>query len=438
MEFGRHIGKGMWGLAGRALPSVYGIGIIVFVIRTFPPVEFGVYTLLQTIFLLAMAMGQSFALQSLVKFGAETDRISGPVCASAILYTLFSIPAALALFASGSFLGVLFNSGTSGDLMYYVSLMLLVSVPRNIASYLLQSKLELKKLFFLDALYSLGSLLLIGSLYAAGLLHSAEGLMRINLLTLALSSVFGTVILLKTYAVRFQFSQADLRNAWSYGKYSLGATISFTLYSQSDNLIISAFLGPVQLAIYNAAKVFTRAYDLMIQLINTLLVPVVSRSHSRNDTGALKILAEKSLLFFTLAALTYAVLLLVLGPALMGAIYGDKYPDSVPILYVLASAGIFIPGIAVGAAFCNGVAKMKPVFYFNLLTAAVGIPLMAYLTSAFGIMGAAATSLTMFGLLCPTWIYVLVRHVGVPVSAGSVFGRYTDILGLLKRWSGHA
>ncbi|HLF15250.1 MAG TPA: hypothetical protein VI932_10220, partial [Bacteroidota bacterium] len=71
MEFGKHIGKGLWGLAGRALPSVYGVGIIVFVIRLFPPVEFGVYTLLQTIFLLTVGPGQTFALQPLVKFGAE-------------------------------------------------------------------------------------------------------------------------------------------------------------------------------------------------------------------------------------------------------------------------------------------------------------------------------------------------------------------------------
>src|SRR3989337_1020070 len=133
MEFGRDIGKGLWGLAGRALPSVYGVGIIIFVIRTFPPVEFGVYTLLQTIFLLVVAMGQSFALQPLVKFGAETDDVSGLVNASAFLYLLFVVPAALGLLVLRGQLGALFNSAAAGDLMDYIALMLAASFPRNVA-----------------------------------------------------------------------------------------------------------------------------------------------------------------------------------------------------------------------------------------------------------------------------------------------------------------
>jgi lipopolysaccharide exporter len=433
MEFGKYIGKGLWGLAGRALPSVYGVGIILFVIRVFPPVEFGVYTLLQTILLLAIGTAQTFALQPLVKFGADAENASVPVTASAALYAMFILPASLLLLLFGNTLGALFRSDTAGALMWYVALMLVVSFPRNLASFLLQSKLDLRTLFFLDAIYSLGSLALIAWLVSAGTLTTAEGVMQVNLLMFAASSLFGVYLLLKTHAIRPSWSREMLSRMWEYGRYSLGASISYTLYSQSDNLIISAMLGPVSLAVYNAAKVFARIYDLILQTITTLLVPVVSRAHGRNDAGALRVLAEKSLFFFTLPAAGVSALLILFGGPVMSIVYGGKYADAAPILTILACAGVFIPAIAVGASFCHGVAKMKPVFYLNLLTAAAGIGLIALLTWAFGIRGAAYAVLATFALVSPLWVGVLVREVGIPLRVRNVAGRYADLTEFIKQ-----
>ncbi len=435
MEFGRHIGKGLWGLAGRALPSVYGVGIIVFVIRTFPPVEFGVYTLLQTVLLLVIGTAQTFALQPLVKFGAESDDISGPATASMVLYVAFIVPVALLLLLSGDAFGVLFRSATAGELLWYVPAMLIVSIPRNLASFVLQSKLDLKTLFFLDAVYSLGSLALIAWLVTDGTVTTAEGVMQVNLATIALSSLFGAFLLRKTYQVRMAWSPAMLSRTWEYGRYSLGASVSYTLYSQSDNLVISAMLGPVALAVYNAAKVFARVYDLILQTITTLLVPVVSRAAGRGDADALKTLAEKSLLFFTLTAAAAGVAFALFGETMISTIYGDKYPGAVPVLHILAAAGLFIPAIAVSASYCHGLAKMKPVFYLNVSTAVAGIGLIALLTDLAGITGAAYAVLLTFGIITPVWLYVLVRVLGVPLTFAGVLGRYSDLTGfILKRF----
>jgi O-antigen/teichoic acid export membrane protein len=432
MEFGKHIGKGMWGLAGRALPSLYGVGIILFVIRAFPPVEFGVYTLLQTIFLLAVSTGQSFALQPLVKFAAGSGEPSGPVTASAILYAAFLTPVIVLLSALGGPLGSLFNSATAGELMHYVSLMLLVSIPRNVASYLLQARLELRKLFYLDAIYSIGSLVLIAVLVTTGKLRTAAGLMQVNILMLLLSSLYGVVLLAGKYALRVAPSPAHLRKAWDYGRYSLGASVSYTLFSQSDNLLISALTGPVPLAVYNAAKVFARAFDLLMQTISTLLVPVVARAHDRGDRAGLTVLAEKSLFFFTLAAAGMCVGLLALGEPVMSFLYGGKYAEAVPVLRVLAVAGLFVPGVAVGASFCNGVAKMRPVFYLNLLTALAGVGLIALLTGPFGVQGTAWAVLATFALVWPAWMFVLVRSVDIPLTARNVLRRHADITGFIR------
>ncbi|HLF15381.1 MAG TPA: oligosaccharide flippase family protein, partial [Bacteroidota bacterium] len=355
-----------------------------------------------------------------------------PVTSSVILYAAFIVPAALLLLLLGDTLGGLLRSETAGDLLWYVALMLIISIPRNVASFLLQSKLELRALFSLDAIYSLGSLAMIGWLVTDGTIATAEGVMQVNLLMLAASSVYGTVLMLKKYALRPAWSAAMLSRTWEYGRYSLGASIFYTLYSQADNLIISGIMGPVPLASYNAAKVFTRAYELFQQTINTLLVPVVSHAHGRNDTERLKVLAEKSLLFFSVAAAGVTLFFLLAGGPMMSFFYGDKYTGAVPVLAILACAGTFIPLFAVGAAFCNGVAEMRPVFYLNLLTALAGVGLMAVLTGPFGINGSAYAVLGTSALVGPMWLRVLVRRVGIPLRARDILRRSGDIMNFIK------
>ena len=39
MEFGKHIGKGVWAFADKALPAIYGIGFIFLVVRELPENE---------------------------------------------------------------------------------------------------------------------------------------------------------------------------------------------------------------------------------------------------------------------------------------------------------------------------------------------------------------------------------------------------------------
>jgi len=423
----------MWGLAGRALPSVYGVGIILFVIRTFTPLEFGVYTLLQTIFLLAMAMGQSFALQPLVKFGAETTELSPPVSASAFLYLLFVVPVSILLLAFGASLGALFNSETAGGLMHLVAWLLVASIPRNVASYILQSKLELRKLFFLDAIYSVGSLAAIAVLVPAGTVTTAAGVMMINLVALVCSTTYGLVIIFGTYGIRPVLSVEAVRSVWVYGKYSLGASLSYTLFVQSDNLIISAVMGPVSLAVYNAAKVFTRGYEMMLQLITTLLIPTVSKLNAEKNESEKLALAQKSFFVFTTLMVLMSAGLFLAGPFLLELFYAGKYAGSSRVLYILALSGIFIPAISIGSSFCFALGKMKEVFMVNLCMASLGLILLLGGTTYFGMVGTAWAVVISYGAMAFTWTSVLRRRAGIPVDARGVFSRHRDATNFIRR-----
>ena len=317
--------------------------------------------------------------------------------------------------------------------MYYIALMLAASFPRNVASFLLQSKLALKTLFFLDAIYSLGSLALIVVLVPNGTVTSAGGVLLINLATLSLSSLYGLVIVFGRYAVRPALSAETVRRVWMYGKYSLGASVSYTLYIQADNLIISAVMGPVSLAVYSAAKVFTKGYELLLQLMTTLIVPVVARMDAANKEPEKLILAEKSFFVFTTFMAGVSAALLLAGPPLMALIYGDKYPGSAGVLYILALSGIFIPAISIGSSFCFALGRMKEVFLVNLSMASLGIILLVSGSVYYGMTGTAWAVVITYAAMAVAWTSMLRRRANVPVDAGGVLARHRDATNFVRR-----
>ena len=50
MEFGRHIGKGIWAFADKSLPALYGVGFIFLVVRVLPEEEYGAFAIIQSIY----------------------------------------------------------------------------------------------------------------------------------------------------------------------------------------------------------------------------------------------------------------------------------------------------------------------------------------------------------------------------------------------------
>ena len=84
MEFRKHLRTGIWGLAGKALPVVYGLGFVLLVIRVLPEEEFGNYVLLQEIFLILTGLATAIALQPLLKFASEEGGAKNSVRISCI------------------------------------------------------------------------------------------------------------------------------------------------------------------------------------------------------------------------------------------------------------------------------------------------------------------------------------------------------------------
>src|SRR5712692_36851 len=306
MEFGKHIGKGLWAFADKALPAMYGLGFVFLVIRVLPAKEYGGFVLVQTIFMFATTLGYSLALQPLTKFAAE-KRESGPfIVASLGLSALFLIATSLALSLGKGIFVKLFDPERQVNLavlLGYLPLLFATAYYRNFAVSLLQAKYQMQKVFWIDAVYYLGTLILIYVSQQMGRFHTAEDLFVITIISQAASTLLAFLFTWNLVLSGFSIQMEAFSQIWNFGKFTFLGNTMYSLFSQMDVFFVSSFVGVVAVATYNAAKIFTRLFDMLSQVLQMLLVPFSSKAHSERDTTKLTVAAEKTICFSTLLLL---------------------------------------------------------------------------------------------------------------------------------------
>lgn len=267
MEIGKHLRAGLWGVADKMLAVVYGLGYVWLVIRVLPEEEFGNFVLVQEIFLVISGLATAFALQPLLKFSAEDDAdLSGIVSAALWLNAGFIAAASIVVVTLSAPAGAVLNSPSLPPLLWYVPAMLAASFARNFTMTLLQAKFRIREVFWMDAVHFLGAPFLVWVVSRLHAFDTALDLIVINLASLSGSSLTGLWFARRMARVTLRPPRQAVRRVWDYGKYTLGGIVSSQFSMRADSFILSAFTGPIQVAVYNSAKVFVRLYEMAAQI----------------------------------------------------------------------------------------------------------------------------------------------------------------------------
>lgn len=426
MEFSKYLKQGIWGLADKALPVFYGLAYVVLVIRVLPEEEFGNFVLIQEIFLIISALATGFALQPLLKFAAELNVQHREVVGAAFLMNLaFIFLSSILLVVLSQPAGIVLNSRGLAPLMLYIPAMLAASFVRNFTLILLQTRFLIKEIFWTDAAHFVGAPILIWVYSRMHLFDSALDLIIINVISLSVSSVIGLLCSRSLLTMTLRPPMQEVRKMWDYGKYSLGGIVSYLVYSKADTFILSGFTGPVQVAVYNSAKVFTRVFDMVSQIVQMFVLPAASRLSSLKDSRSLKVMTEKSILFSTVGMIPVFILFLVVPGLMTTILYGGRYTDAVPILQVFAFLSFFIPTVAVGSSILMGLGEAKLGFVIGLKMLVVSIAAYLVFIPWLGGMGAALGYVA--ASLITAWLTAAGMNRLVPVTFSEVLRRVNDI-----------
>lgn len=426
MELGKHIGKGLWGLADKILPVVYGLGYVLLVIRVLPEEEFGYFVLVQEVFLVISGLSTAFALQPMLKFAAEKDSNAGEIArAGMVLNLLFTIAAAVLVAAFSMPLAALFHAPGLRTLLLFVPVMLFASFIRNVALVLLQAQFRIREVFVIDAVHFLGAPLLTWFYSRVALFDSALELVYINIISLSASSLIGLLLAWRLMVVRGGPLGPILSRLWDFGKFAIGGAASQMLNTRIDSFALAAFTGPVAVAVYNAAKIVTRIFEMLMQVVQMFVLPATSRLAQEGNARSLRSMLEK-ILFATLAGMLPVALVLVFGASFMvNILYGTRYGEAAVLLQIFSLLSFSTPFLAVAWNAIMGLGEARTSFNLGLLMLAAALVLYAVCIPLWGAQGAA------LGYVLATTFTALLAMGAlrrfVPVSLTGIASRWRDV-----------
>lgn len=430
MEFGKHLGKGIWGLADKMLPVVYGLAYVLLVIRVLPEEEFGNFVLVQEVFLIISGLATAFALQPLLKFASEDAAdVRGYVSVALMLNTVFLAVCSLAIVVLRVPLSAVLNSAALAPLLVYIPAMLLASYFRNFCLVLLQTRFRVKEIFWTDTVHFLGTPLLIWIWSRLHMFNSAVDLLNITLVSLTASSLVGLWYSRGDFSFEMSLHKEQMKKMWNYGTYSVGSTVSALMIQKSDTFILAAFGGVVQVAIYNSVKTFVRVYDMVTQVVAMFVFPASSRLASQKDFTRLRVMVEKAMLFGTVMMVFVFIGFLVL-PTFLVQIYGGKYDAAAPILQMFSVAALSVTAAAVAGNALMGLGHARLVFFIGLQQLVLTIVGYFIFIPWLGGIGAALT----YVLVSVIGTVITLRYLNrfVPLSLTAVLGRTKDIIVFVK------
>ncbi len=426
MEFGKHLTKSLWGLADKSLPVAYGIGYVVLVIRVLPEEEFGNFVLLQEIFLILSGLATALALQPMLKFASEdTQDASGIIVVGILLNLAFLVISSVLIVVAREPLGNLLHAPTLAPLLLYIPVMLFASFIRNIALVLLQTRFGISRIFWVDAVHFLGTPILVWVYSRMHLFDSAEDLVFISILSLSASSLLGLLLTWSLIRWTARPTAQDFRRTWEYGRYSLGGNVSYLVYSRADTFILAAFTGPAEVAVYSSAKVFTRIFDMVNQVIQMFLLPGVSLLASRGERSSLKSVVEKSILFSSVGMFALMIPLLLVSDPLVSLVYAGRYPEAALILKIFVFMALAVPAFSIGSNVLMGLGEARASFELGIQMLVVSVVVYLVAIPWLGTTGAALGVVVSSFVMA--WIALRrVRHY-VPFTVQDVLSRRHDI-----------
>lgn len=214
------------------------------------------------------------------------------------------------------------------------------------------------------------------------------------------STLLTTVLLwcFNKWRPRFEFSIDSARRLFGFGGYLLMSGLLDVSYNQLYAIVIGKFYGVSEVGFYNRAE---STKNLPTGILSSILwkvaLPVFSTVKS--DKKKLRDGISNALGVFMLINIPIMIGLAAVADSLVFVIFGSKWLPAVPILQILAIAGIFWPLHVINLNVLVAQGYSNLFFRLELIKKATGIFLIICGAIAYGIFGIAWCQI-IFGVFC--------------------------------------
>lgn len=320
--------KHILSLIGNGIISGVGMVTSIILLRALSITDMGDWILFLTSFLLLDTFRSGFLTVAFIKFysGAEEKRakeIMGSTWVIAMLITVFF----LVLNIPAYFISVYTqNDGVSLFLKWF-GVTYIVSLPFFVATCVLQAKQRFDQLLVLR-LFNQGSFVIFLILFIL--------LKNINIHTVIYSYILSNVLsslvaLIKNWtlvgAIKYRSRQA-LDELYHFGKFSVGTTISASLFGTADKFIINFLLGPAALAIYDTGGKLMQVVEIPLRSFIATAMPSLSGFYNKGLKSEVLIVMKKYIGMITITLIPLVLLTFIFADYIILVLGGEKYVNS--------------------------------------------------------------------------------------------------------------
>lgn len=228
-----------------------------------------------------------------------------------------------------------------------------------------------------------------------------------------LSSIIAFFFTREESELHWKFDMIWVNRLFHYGKYTLGTNISTMLNKSTREWFLGGMIGNSAAAIFAPSVRVTNLFEIPLGAIASIFYPEMINRVSKEGNSAAKYMYEKSVGVIIIAVVPAVVLIYLLAEQIVLIIAGPDYPESIPVLQVMAIYGVFEPFQRQFGVTLNAIGKARINFYFIVISSTVGIIFTYIFIDQYGVMGAAYSTLITYALSAIIIQYILYKQIGV-------------------------
>jgi O-antigen/teichoic acid export membrane protein len=388
-------------LAVKALPALYGAGLILLVVRVIPLGDFGRYGMAIAFVNIVAALSRGLWTVPLVIRAArgETNQMLAPAM-------WYSLATALVGALIGIILLPLLDVGF--ELAVLAGIMLVILVPRDIAIALAQASQQVWTAFSIEAGYFIGSLTGFVILTMLPAFRTAEAVMGVNVAASLVSALIG---------IGFEpgLMRPGRHGDWS-GTFHLGKWVGLLalgeiFLQQGDALLVGIFFSPQMIAPYIAGRTLLRMYGLFSQSVNFLVLPSASRMGASNQIPLLRSRLKLIIKVMEGILIPANVVMWFAAPYIFPLVLGGKYVASIPFFRVMIVATLLEPVYSVLTNVLAGIGKPQTVLPVLATALVFNIAANLSLLPLLGLWAAPIVLVLTYGVLAGGSVLLVKKHL---------------------------
>ena len=362
-------------LLGNGVMAVFSMLTVAILYRALSIVEVGVYVLFMTVFGLVDNIKGGFLTAPYIKFysGAGEERSREVAGSSWVLVLIVSLIVVLLNVPAYFAIPFVKNIGLILFIKFF-ALTFVSSVPHFMANLAVQSDKRFDRLLWLRLI---NQFLFTGTVVVLIFIKKSS-LNNIIITYIAANAITSITMIALGWArigdIKYA-TRSSMKEIADFGKYSMGTSLSANLFGFTDTLMITVFLGPAGLALYNLGSKLNQIVEIPMLSFAASTFPILSGFYNNKQPDELMYTMKKLIGMLSFVIAIAAVIAVIFAEPIIGIVGGAKYIHTqAPNLFrIFISITIFYPADRFFALTLDVIHMPKVNFYKILVMVVVNL-----------------------------------------------------------------